>query len=234
MGHSHNHGHDHGVMHFRWCKNPHTCFCEVNRYLLAMSCGLFFGGVVQWLARKYAGSYGAEGDAWHIISDGLFMFVSACLALWKHYEKDASRKVEILGGIANTVFLFLAALVIIYQVLFDHTCEAFSAGWMGVAGLVGFIGNISQYRILEEPMEEKSEEEKARHVSILSFTKQHVFYDILNDIAVIADAIVLFFFESLRYLDKGLACFIAASMLWTCYGNMRKLRRNHEHEKART
>lgn len=154
------HVHSHEVVHFSWCHKRDSCFCEVNRYLGATVCGLFFAGVQWWLSTRYAGSYGAEGDASHMIADSLFIFVSVFLAVWKYYDKNHTGIAEVIGILTNTLFLFLAALFILYHVFVGEQFTRFSIGWMAIAGLVGLIGNILQYRILESPDEEDAHTEK--------------------------------------------------------------------------
>jgi Co/Zn/Cd efflux system component len=212
------------VAHFFWCRHPATCFCEVNRFLSATVCGLFFASAQFWLANRYAGSYGAEGDAGHMFADSLFMFVSVFLAVWKHYDHSRTNLAEPIGIIANTIFLFGTALAILYHTYFGDEFTHFSIGWMAIAGMIGLIGNLVQYRILEDPAGGDMSS-----VSLHSMLKQHVVYDILNSIAVIAGAAISLIVANPRPIDKGLATLLAMAMMWTCYKNMKGVFTAHSH-----
>lgn len=234
MGHSHNHGHGHEVRHFGWCRRPWECYCEVIRFLFATLSGLVFASVVWWLSHRYAGSYGAEGDAAHILSDSMFMFTSVFLALWKHHDKKNEENAEAVGIVANTLFLLMAAMFILYHTFLSDDFHHFSSRWMAVAGMIGLIGNLAQYRILEsgDKPEDEGVVHVSRQVSILSLTKQHVFYDILNSAIVIAGAGITLVVSQPRIIDKGLVVIVASAMILSCRDNwkgFRHTRKSHAH-----
>ncbi len=192
MGHSH----VHEVAHFRWCIRPKTCFCEVNRYLLAGIVGLLAATAEIWIARLYAGSYGAESDAGHAYADSLFIFISAGLAFWKHYDQKRSLMIDDIGIWINSWFLIIAGVYIFFRIYAGGRLVDFAALSMLSAGAVGLIGNVAQFKSLGEKL---SGEGTGTH----STTRQHVFYDILYSCSVMfAAAIILVMASGVNYLAQ--------------------------------
>lgn len=218
MGHDHAHSHDAG--HFLSCVNPKTCFCEVWKYFLATLAGFFFASFQWWLATKWAGSYGAEGDAFHMFADSSFVLVSMFLALWKHYDKKHRHAAEMLGISINSAFLIFAGLAIFYRLYFMEEMHRFSGIWMFAAGMVGLVGNIAQFVIL------KGEEEG---LSMLSTTRQHVFYDLLYSLLVLAGAVITWAGVWERQIDILIAYILAVAMLYSGGNNILVLLREHRH-----
>jgi Co/Zn/Cd efflux system component len=185
MGHSHSHE----VAHFRWCKNPTTCFCEVNRYILAGVIGLLAASAEIWIAWMYAGSYGAESDAGHAYADSGFIFISAVLAYWKHYDKDRYLVIDDIGIWINSWFLIIAGSYILFRIYAGGRFVDFAAPSMFGAGFVGLIGNVAQFRSLGEKL---TGEGTGTH----STTRQHVFYDIMYSFAVMFSAALILVMSS--------------------------------------
>jgi hypothetical protein len=179
------HGHTHEVAHFkRWCSNPDTCFCEVNRYVLAAVVGFLAATAELRIAWFWAGSYGAESDAGHAYADSGFILISAALAYWKHYDKENLHAIDDLGTWINSLFLILAGLYIFYRLGFGETSVTFAGSAMFGAGVVGLLGNYGQFLALGEKMSDD--------VDMHSSTRQHIFYDMLYSGSVMfAAAIVL-------------------------------------------
>ena len=179
------HGHAHDVVHFKSCRNPADCFCEVNRYVVASVVGLIAATAELGIAWYLAGSFGAESDAGHAYADSGFILISAILAYWKHYTKRSKRKIDDVGTWINSLFLIVAGLYIFYRLVFGETTVAFAGSMMFLAGIVGLIGNYGQFLALGE---KHLEDMPDMH----STTRQHIFYDMLYSGGVLfASAIVL-------------------------------------------
>lgn len=220
MGHDHAHSHDAG--HFKFCTNREHCFCEVHKFLLATLAGFLFA-YLQWqIAVKLAGSRGAQGDAAHMFSDAAFVFVSALLAVFKHYNKKRAHATETLGVVINSLFLFVAGGYVLYRLYAGHEFPVFSGLWMAIAGLVGLAGNAGQLYILHLF---GSEEEG---VSIHSTTWQHVWYDMLYSAAVIAGS-ALTWTPWEREIDFLIALGLGAAMIVSGWNNLHTLFGKHDH-----
>lgn len=220
MGHTHAHSHDAG--HFATCRNPERCFCEVYKYLLATAAGFLFA-YLQWqIAVKLAGSRGAQGDAVHMFSDTAFVFVSAFLAVFKHYSKKHSHATETVGVVINSLFLFVAGGYVLYRLYAGQEFPVFSGLWMAVAGLVGLAGNAGQLYILHL----FGSEEKG--VSIHSTTWQHVLYDMLYSFAVVAGS-ALTWTPWEREIDFLIALGLGSAMVVSGSNNLRALFKKHDH-----
>ncbi len=179
------HGHAHDVAHFKSCRNPADCFCEVNRYIVAAVVGLIAATAELGIAWYLAGSLGAESDAGHAYADSGFILISAILAYWKHYTKRSKRKIDDVGTWINSLFLIIAGMYIFYRLIFGEAMVAFAGTMMFLAGVVGLAGNYGQFLALGE---KHLEDMPDMH----STTRQHIFYDMLYSGAVMfASAIVL-------------------------------------------
>jgi Co/Zn/Cd efflux system component len=179
------HGHAHEVAHFWYCKDRNSCFCEVNRYVLAAVVGLVAATAELGIAWYKAGSFGAESDAGHAYADSLFILISAMLALWKHYDKGRLRAIDDLGTWINSLFLIVAGGYIVYRLLYGERSVEFAGSMMFAAGIVGLAGNVGQFLALGEKVLEDAPD-------MHSTTRQHVFYDMLYSGAVMfASAIVI-------------------------------------------
>lgn len=179
------HGHAHEVAHFKSCKDPVTCFCEVNRYILAAAVGLVAATAELAIAWYKAGSFGAESDAGHAYADSLFILISAALAYWKHYDKKNLVAIDDLGTWINSLFLISAGGYIFYRLLYGERTVEFVGSMMFAAGFVGLVGNAGQFLAL-------GEKGIVDAPDMHSTTRQHIFYDVLYSGGVIfASAIVL-------------------------------------------
>lgn len=179
------HGHVHEVAHFKSCKDRNSCYCEVNRYILAAVVGLAAATAELGIAWYKAGSFGAESDAGHAYADSLFILISAVLALWKHYDRKRLRAIDDLGTWINSLFLIVAGGYIVYRLLYGERSVEFAGSMMFAAGIVGLIGNVGQFLVLGEKVGGEAPD-------MHSTTRQHIYYDMLYSVSVMfASAVVI-------------------------------------------
>lgn len=218
MGHDHHHSHDdhaddHAPEHFERCDHRDTCFCEVKRYLFASTFGFFFALWQRYIAIKEAGSYGATGDANHMLADNSFILVSAGIALWKHYDKKRQRLADRIGTFLQSSFLITAGVVVAVRTV-EGGFTTFSSGWMFVASLVGIIGSLAQFTALGKTA--------SLAISQHSATLQHVVYDMAFSVIAMAASIATMFGHQ-RAIDVGVAYTLSGAMILTGCWNLWKL-----------
>jgi len=160
MGHDHTHeeGHDHGhrghdhshIEHFKSCRDPNTCLCEVKRLSLAFLCITTAIGFQLWFLAVFTSSYGAEGDVSHSAADNLYYLALIPLVLFKRSHKGSATKIDLVGFCLNTALLLVAAAFIVYRLAFGHQTRELEPWAMAAVGAIGLAGNISQFVALGE------------------------------------------------------------------------------------
>jgi hypothetical protein len=172
------HAHAHSVTHFRWCTHPDSCYCEVNRYLLAGFWGVF-AAMAGWLISMRGGTYGGETNALHDFSDGGFILLSALLATFKHRYENRAQGIDDFGMWVNNLSFIVIGAYMIHKMVHAGDTK-FIGEMMFLAGLVAFIGNVVQFWLLGEHIGSASDMHHSNRV--------HVLFDMMNSWAVMYGA----------------------------------------------
>lgn len=203
-GHDHSHGGGHGHHHI-------TVDDETSgsRLLLTLVLNLIIP-IAQVIGGIMANSMALVSDAIHNFSD--FTAVLISYIAYRIGKKGANlgntfgyRRAEVLAALINVGILFGASLVIVYEAVirFAHPEPVSGTIVMALAG-VGIAGNGFSAWLLHKD---------AAHSLNVRGAFLHMVGDLLTSVAVLANGVILYFFQGWGWLDPALSLLIVA-FIW--------------------
>lgn len=207
--------------HLNDCEDQLNCFCKIKTYwfvlglILVASALEFFGG---W----YSGSFALLSDAAHVALDSLSVIVAIvagyCVKIFGQ-NPARSNKINSIGGYINATLLGLIAIWILHE-SWERISSSnhVSAVSMIVAAAIGATINWYQHGLME-----KVSEGDGHHDVLHASLDAHILGDMLNSIAVIVAA-------ALIWLTGWMVCDLAASAfiaLWMIVQMVKLFKASH-------
>lgn len=190
-GQHHHHGHSHAV--------------AGEKGLLASIALNTFITIAQIIGGLLSGSLALLSDAFHNLSDAVFLVISYIALLISKRSKSADKtygykRAEILSALANVAALFLVSGFIIYMAVRRFTKPSpVNSGIMLIVAFLGFLGNgISALFLLND----------AKNNLNIKSALLHLIGDAVSSVAVIITAVILVF-KPWYFLDSVMSILIS-------------------------
>lgn len=144
------------------------------------------GGIIEFFAGHYTGSYALIADSFHMFFDTSALWLAGIISLLSRHIPKQKIRVKTAGAFINASALIILALFMILPEILErlfHPREIISFG-MFVIACAGLVLNIWQLKLLG-PQSRNDINTRGAYI--------HVFGDYASSLGVVAAAIVIFF-----------------------------------------
>jgi len=196
--------------HLNDCDGHLHCPCKAKTYRIVLGL-IFVAFAIEFFGGWYSGSFALLSDSVHVFADSLSVFVAMLVDYCvKKFGQNLGRssKINSIGGYINATLLGLIAIWILYESWgrISGPRHVFAAS-MIVAAAIGATINWYQHGLME-----KVSEGDGHHDVLHASLDAHILGDMLNSIAVIVAAILIWLTGWLAW-DLVASAFIALWMI---------------------